>query len=103
METPPTTTLVADPSANVVSALTDLARQHAPRDAPKLAPWFAHFFATSSATLGAHPMEEMLSRSSGFLPRPWASTNPVSQPTPGADPALPTTVRITGRPGSAPG
>ncbi len=90
-------------SANVSSAHTELAPKHAPRREPKLAPWFAAFFATSGATLGAHPTDEMLSHSPEFLPRPFAVTSPVNQPALGVDPALPTTVRITGRPGSTPG
>ncbi len=36
----------------------------------------------------------MLSRSWEFLPRPCAVINAVSQPAPGVDPALPTTVKI---------
>src|SRR5712692_6971490 len=94
---------VPSPSTNASSAPTDLASKHAPKRAPKLAPWFAPFCATSGATFSAHPIDKMLSHSSEFLPRPCAVTNPVTQPTPCADPALPTTVKITGRPGSAPG
>jgi hypothetical protein len=91
------------PSINAPSASTKVAPRPAPKCAPKLAPWFASFCATSSATFSAHPIDKMLSHSSEFLPRPCAVTNPVTQPTPDADPALPTTVKITGRPGSAPG
>jgi len=52
-------------------------------------------FSQRRVQLSAHnPMDEMLSRSSDFLPRPCAVTNGVSLPAPGVDPALPTTVKI---------
>ncbi len=89
-------------STNVPSTLTNLALIGVPKRAPKHAPWFASFSATSGSALGAHKLDRILSDRSRFCPRPGAVANLVTQPAPGADPALPTTVKITGMAGSAP-
>jgi len=47
------------------------------------------FLRNFGCTLQRTANQQMLSRSSEFLPRSWAVTNPVSQPAPGVDPAPP--------------